>query len=280
MFGKCASLFRVLCPLMLWVLPAVAAQNAMVQTDSAIVYQKANFDSKVLGYLRAGRKMKISNGKFNGAFYRVRLKQGLIGYISDVDVMTEAAAKKAEAENPQVPKETKPKRPKHILETTYLGPVVGMTGFAEIINKQEFKDTDYITYGGKWTFPFHGFDGTFFMDVNLVGSFSAPKYYQTISQSGASGYMCLLGSVLNFQLFDFAERRGMFYLGGGPLLTFSSFLVEVNGSKLQLDELRAGGLFQLGLAFDLGGSVFKLEPKFYVEKASYNGVDIAFQFAL
>ncbi len=64
---------------------ANAARSAEVITDGAMVYEKADFDSTVVGYLQRGQKVRVSN-RPKGAFYRVQFSQGVIGYISDVDV--------------------------------------------------------------------------------------------------------------------------------------------------------------------------------------------------
>ena len=66
-------------------LPLQAAQMAEVIIDGAMVYKQGDFGSPVLGYLRKGKKVKVSN-KTYGPFYKVKLRQGVIGYISDIDV--------------------------------------------------------------------------------------------------------------------------------------------------------------------------------------------------
>lgn len=62
-----------------------AAQLAEVSIDGAMVYKNSNFDAPVIAYLKKAKRVKISSRKY-GAFYRVLLKPGLIGYISDIDV--------------------------------------------------------------------------------------------------------------------------------------------------------------------------------------------------
>lgn len=286
MFGRCVSLktfksaFAALSMLFLLAEESWAAKDVTVITDGAIVYRKADFDSPILGYFQAGKQIKISDNKFGGAFFRVRFKQGVIGYIADVDVsggVTPPPAAMATGEPAKA--EQKRKGPESILTTTYLGLQGGVTRYAEIINKVEYRDS-ITTYGLKLSAPFGLFDGPFTFDLNLMSSFSAPSYYKGLSQTPAEGYLLLVSPVLNVSLFEFGERRGLCYIGGGPLLSYSNYMVEVSGAKLELSELRAGGVFVLGLGFDLGGAIFKLEPKYIVEKASYNSIDLALQIAL
>ncbi len=296
MFGRCvlASIFFV-------VSFANAAQHVRVVTDGAIVYRNANFDAKVIGYFRAGQQVAISDKKFENIFYRVRFKQGVIGYIADVDVHVETPAsdkssskgsdKKSEKDADQTndqntdkseektnsdQKRKRPQRPKPMLAKTYLGLMGGYTNYSEIINKTEYKDS-IITYGGKFTFPF---DASFFVDVNLAGTLGSPQFYKQLSSIEPKGYIFLLSGVLNYPIFDFENRRGVVYMGGGPLVVMSSYVIEVSNSKLDLTEVRMGGVFNLGIAFDLGKALFKLEPKFYIEKSSYNSYDISVQMPL
>ena len=75
---------------------ANAARSAEVITDGAMVYEKADFDSTVVGYLQRGQKVRVSN-RPKGAFYRVQFSQGVIGYISDVDVKVEGGKSSEQA---------------------------------------------------------------------------------------------------------------------------------------------------------------------------------------
>lgn len=75
---------------------ALAARSAEVVTDGAMVYEKADFDSTVIGYLQRGQKVRVSN-KPRGAFYKVQFSQGVIGYITDVDIKIEGGKPPSQA---------------------------------------------------------------------------------------------------------------------------------------------------------------------------------------
>ena len=60
-------------------------QTATVITDGSMVYKDPNFDAAVMVTLEMGKKIRISKGK-RGTFYRVLVKPGVAGWISDVDV--------------------------------------------------------------------------------------------------------------------------------------------------------------------------------------------------
>lgn len=284
MFGRCVLLNFVFLFSLLFVSVAQAAKTTVVTTDGAIVYKQANFDSPILGYFRAGQKIAISSKKFGQAFYRVRFKQGVLGYIADVDV--EGGVKKTPTKNERKDSlseseqsQRRRERPRAFFARKYMGLTGGLTRYTEILNAKEYRD-QMVTYGAKVTLPISFLDGPFFFDINLVGSTSAPKFYRDMSTIPPKGWMFLGATVINYPLFDFSNRRGLFYIGGGPVLAYSTFLVEVNSAKVDTTEMRLGAVFNVGMAFDLGGAAFRLEPKFYIEKASYNSYDIALLFEL
>lgn len=277
MFGKCV----VIKILIFLSVPVFAAQNVTVTTDGAMVYKAANFDAPVIGYFSAGKRVRVSTKKFGGAFHRVRFRQGVLGYISDVDFRAIGSAQvekkkedKVEEEKPQ-----KPKRLKPLIARTYLGAGIGITQYTEIINKTEFKEP-LTVFGLKYTTPFSVLDGPFLLDAQVFGSPSAPKYYDQFSTSAPKGFVLIGAIQILYPLSEFSARRGLFYVGAGPSFSYTNALLEYSGSKLDLTELRAGVVFSAGLAFDMGGPIFKLEPKFFVEKASYSSLEAAIQLSL
>ena len=58
---------------------AYGASRAVVISERAIVYSKPSLESKKLGKLRNGKKLKVSSKTKNG-FHRVKLKRGLLGF--------------------------------------------------------------------------------------------------------------------------------------------------------------------------------------------------------
>ena len=76
---------------------------AKVINDGALVYKAADFDAPVLGHLRAGGTYQISV-KTIGAFYQIKVRDNLFGYVSDVDVKpigSDSGKKTAKAAHPK-----------------------------------------------------------------------------------------------------------------------------------------------------------------------------------
>ncbi|MEI7974163.1 MAG: SH3 domain-containing protein, partial [Bdellovibrio sp.] len=61
------------------------AREAVVVAPRARVYLKPDFDSPVLRTLPRKTRIRMSNRLF-GAFYRVRLSDGSLGFMTDVDI--------------------------------------------------------------------------------------------------------------------------------------------------------------------------------------------------
>lgn len=262
---------------------AKAAQEAVAVTEGGLVYRNPDFDSKVIGSLRQGETYFISTRKFNSAFHRIRLRQGVLGYVADVDVSTGKTSPKPapgifkDAEEEQ--RSARPERPRFMREKTLLGLVGGSVDYAEVFAKREYRSSTTML-GAKLTTPFGVFDGPFLFDAQILMSLSPPEFFKRLSTIEPQGNVFLGSLVIQYPMLEFSGRRGLFYIGAGPVVAYSSVLVEFQSSKLLLDEVRAGGVLVTGLAFDLSNAkvILKIEPKYYVEKSNYMGLEAALQF--
>lgn len=281
-FGKCLCLLVGLAiPLFVNPTKTLAAQTAKAINDQALVYREANFDSPVIGYLKEGESYSVSSRKFNTAFHRIRLTQGVLGYVADTDLSTGQGKPTAkEAFEPEAPqKKQTSERPRFMRERTLLGVVGGMVQYSEIFAKREYRsDTTFV--GLKLTTPLGVVDGPFLFDLQVTTSLAVPKFFKEFSTTTPTGNVFLGHLMVLYPLYEFSGRRGLMYLGAGPAIAYSSVLVEYQASKLILDEVRAGAVLTTGLAFDLGNSkvVFKIEPKYYVEKSNYAALEGVLQY--
>ena len=68
---------------------------AVVRTDGAMMYAKPDFDADLLGTLKKGDKIRVSSGTTGdfAKFHKARAGS-LLGYIAEIDVQVEGAAKK------------------------------------------------------------------------------------------------------------------------------------------------------------------------------------------
>lgn len=264
---------RVLALLILFPIFASAAQNAIVTTDGAMVYRKADFDAQVIGYMRSGQKVRISSKTFGGAFYKIQFKQGVLGYIADTDV-------ESEGRSSSQPKSSKKDiKSKSFIGKTYLGVNVASLNFSEVFNQSSASD-DLIFFGAKFTTPLKFLTGPFVLDTNFLYHQGYPSYYDTVGTRGESGRIALLDASVMYSLFESSGRSFWVYFGAGPLISYSSFVVEINSSKKDLTEVQFGGSITAGAAVKFGSLAFKFEPKYFFLETSYFGFLGSLQFEL
>lgn len=243
---------------------ASAAQSATVVTDGAMVYKKKDFDSSVVGYLRAGEKVRISTKKF-GPFYRIQFKQGILAYISDVDVQTEGSDSL-----PTSKKSNSDGRTKSFISKTYLGLSYGMLNYSEVF--QSRNESESLSFFGlKYTAPAKYITGPFVFDANLLYHSGYPSYYNMTSPAsqGLAGKILMMDAQVLYSLAEGTKRTFSAYLGGGLALSYSSFDVEISGSKQNLSDILVGGVLTGGIGYQTGKFAFKFEPKYYAMKSNY-----------
>jgi hypothetical protein len=257
---------------------AFAAQKAVVVTEGAIVYRKPNFDAPVIGYFQRGKRVSIST-KLYGPFHRVKFKQGLVGYISDVDVATDQKAKISE------PKDSKDKDKKHSKtkkggppwQAIAAGPVFGFVQFSELINSEEL-NSKVTVMGLQLSTPFTLLEGPFSLTTTFLYHSGAPTYYDTVSSTPPSGTIMFLDSLLTFPIGDFMNGSGSLLIGAGPLITQSSFKATIGARTVDLQETKLGLSIAGGVAYKLAPIIIRAEAKYFVEKASYFGAQASLQY--
>lgn len=272
-FGK----FAFIVSAVFFSLESKAAQDAVVVTDGAMVYQGADFDSRVIGYFRQGQKVRASTKTF-GPFYKVRFKQGVVGYVSDVDVVPTDKLKKDPNSKSGKKDGDKSSGKRPLFSQFQFGFIGAYSSYTEVINKSE-KNANIFTYGVKISMPMTLFDGPFLLDVNAHLTQTAPQYYDDISDKTPTGTIMIFDMSLVFVLDEFSQKDGVIYMGAGPAVVYSALEIEKSGSSFITEEARGGGVFSIGFGYRMGPLVLKFEPRYYVEKSNYLSGLAALQFA-
>lgn len=261
----------VLCSAVSW-----ASQNAVVTTDGAIVYKQANFDSPILGYFRSGQAIRISNKTF-GPFYRVKFKQGLVGYISDIDVTPQGSGK---ISKPGSKKTTVLTSTSSTINKSYVGLAVSMVNWSELVKvggpSQQFSD-NLIFYGAKGSFPMGSWlSGPFTLDTTALINFKTPSYFAAYNPST----MIAIGSVgINYTMGEYYHRKVPFYVGASLSVTYESIKLTA-GQSYDLTEILLGGALTAGTGYVFSKMIFKLEASYYITKSTYLGVLGALQWQM
>lgn len=261
--------------ILLFSMSAFAAQDAVVTTDGSMVYRKADFDSTVIGYFRSGEKVRISDKTF-GPFYRVIFKQGVIGYISDVDVQPLKGSKRSGAG-----KKSPPSVKKSFIAKTYLGPTIAMVNYGDVINKKDYYDS-ILMYGLKFNMPLSFLSGPFITDINLLYSSQVPNFYKKISSKQPNANFVFFDTNILFSFFETRKRDMGLYAGGGPLIAYTSVsnIDLPNNSTIDLTDVVFGGKLVGGAAMRIGSFAIKLEANYYILKSQFLGLSGSFQIEL
>lgn len=255
-------------------LKAWCARDAIVVTEGAIVYNKANFDSAVLGYLRAGQQVRISNRTI-GAFYRVSFK-GRTAYIADVDVRVDGVTVSApdvdEPESAYQPEDNRYASPKrHLAQAKHIGISAGYTRYFDYITNLSNRSTvnantspGVFLYGLKFNLPSSMLAGRLVWDVTTHISLQRPYGYDR-------QIAVFFEPQLLFFLDAISTYNGFLFLGLGP--TFSYWNVSgVNSTDVDVKTSTTGYGFNVVASFHLGIRIksiaLKIEPRYYLLNAA------------
>ncbi len=291
-FGVCAAFLFNVTPA--WAVPA------SVVSDGAAVYEKPNFDSKVIDFLNYGSKVNVSKKAFSGVggmglFHKVRVKSGKIGFIPDTDIrVTDQVRERAKEvapnkrqDDPMLPQskafaddeEEGPSSGRAPLYLTrYLGGALAMVDFTEKFSGKKLND-QMLMYGLRMMGPGVLFDGPP-LDFNLWFSLDQPSYYNRFS-SGANGFL-LFGDIMAMMplvnLDDWAVTYGL-----GVMWTFTKYRVQVTRAGTNTPENTDSLEFRVGLDVGLGVSrriakkyMIRADAKYYYEKTQYLGYMLSF----
>lgn len=282
------------------------SQQATIVNDGALVYKDADFDAPTIAELKAGQVFSISL-KEKGPFYKIRLKQGLLGWIADNDVkvskgkaaaQTPAAgaavtppkkptSKKEAAKEKEKDKEKdssegafaeKP-RQKSFYATRFRGPVLSYLAYAE--NTMGALRTQTLPfYGMKFEGPDTMFSGDFRTDAEILLHIGAPNYYADQTGQGTDGWIFMTDFI--FETAFPQSRWHMLTYGFGPMFRYSHYDVSLpNGGKpvsYGLDDMVLGAVFDGGLAFRVSKYALRFNIKYFWEKTRYWGGSLTFGF--
>ena len=261
-------------------------QWATVKTDSALVYDQPDFDAPTLMYLPAGQKIRISKKSFGSyfKFYRVKVSQTKIGYITTIDVIPEKGAppeKGMSRKSKNGKKQAKNSKPgmgkyppvKAFVQTKYMGFFIGNVLYKETIPGIDPQAT-MLFYGIKLTGP-HTLV-TLPTDFNLIIHYGAPPYYSTFSTVKPAGFAMIADWLMMFPFLD--NKNSSFYVGLGPLLDYSSFQFGTVSGVVSSSELSIGLSAELGYGIKLGTNwCARTEYKLMWERANYSSYGISIQ---
>lgn len=256
--------------------PASKGQTAEVTVDGAIVYQEANFDAPVIVTLPVGKKIRISTGK-KDTFYRILVKPGVTGWISDVDVsvpLSKSVKSKASSKKSKKAKAERPKNTKPYYLRRHLGLQYMIVQYREkTLGRRPIESLGFV--GFKMTGTDVLIEGDLPSEINFMFHSGAPDYYRDITGVGMSGFAMLADMML---LSPVAIGDGhTVSIGFGPMMKYSRFTTSIGGKSLNLEDFNLGAAFSLAAGIGVGPVSLRAEYKYFWETQTYSGLGVAAQ---
>lgn len=270
---------------------SVFAQNkAHVLNADTDVYGTADFDGEVIGSVDPDETFLVSK-KTYGPFYKVKFKDGTIGYIPDTDIYIEGIGTVKEkpflgdnTDNQKNKRPNKAQDDEESAEDDTENPHINYKGVTfSLINFRE------DTMGGKQVsdlqaigFRFQPMEGNFQSGLayDFMVATKPPDYYEEKTGAKTSGGV-FWGSAGISNVSALNSNTSLRY-GAGPFLRYSHFSISDAPlrpqSKYTLQDLTAGLDFQLGVMLHSRYVTIDLGLRYFWDKESYGGFGVAFLF--
>lgn len=259
----------------------VKAQWGVIIEEGTAVYQRPDFDSPVIDYMKQGQKVRISRQSYRsqsgfGSFFKVRIREKVYGYVSDSEITSEFkedsgsldSSKKKPVQNEEFDLANDPYAKEPVFFTRYLGGSFSFVNYSEKISGRWFRSSTPML-GLKITGPGALIEDVP-LDLNLMFSFAPPQYYERVLPGPHSGFFILADVVFQLPLAEW--RNGLMTYGVGPMLTFTNFNLIVGNRGVENQELRIGAVLMGGVSHRVWRRlVVRGEVKYYWEKAQYFG---------
>ena len=246
------------------------------------IYQDADFDAPVIAVVKPGGVYSISTKK-KGPFYKIKIKQGMIGWIADSDIHVGVIKNSASAQKKKIEEERERERDtrRPFFATRYWGPAFEYMNYTEDTMGKE-RTAGLLFYGLKWSGYNTLIGGEIYTDSNLLIYSGAPSYYKDVTGQSAGGF--IVNANFLFQTINPITPSALYFYGFGPALRYSHFDLHLpNGATTigySADDMALGAVFDFGLAFRLSRVSLRADAKYYWEKNKYfaGGASLGFEF--
>lgn len=262
--------------------------KARILVEGALVYQKADFDSAILGTLKEKQVFEVSFKSFSG-FHRIRVGNK-IGYIIESDLeplnfefegqkKLKSGSKKNKSSKNKKAERSEPRKKRPFALSRFVGPAIATINFTENTMGSKLSESETF-FGVKLSGTDVLIEGDIDTEINLMFRYGAPGYYDTFTGQSASGW----NLITDFQLQHVSTLSpiAIGYFGFGPMFRFSKFDVALKDSGVttaySATDMVLGAAFSLGMGFRAGAVALRSEFKYYWEKTQYSGLTAAMQF--
>lgn len=255
-------------------------QFGKVIHPGSLVYKNSDFDAPVIAKLAAGKMYLISN-QIVGAFYKIKIKDGVYGYIADTDIRPVTAESEKKLKNTNNKKNktstSKSKKQKAFEFQKYRGLQISQITFKEDTMSVDPKE-NLTFFGFRVSGPDILVEGSY-VDSTIQIHLGAPQYYEKATKKSADGLILLMD--FKWQTVFPQGKNTMLYFGFGPMLKYSQFRTALNVSGKEeaydLVDMSVGAALDLGITQRFEQFALRGEILYYWEKTQYSGLALSAQ---
>lgn len=253
-----------------------AAQKAKVVGETVEVYSDADFDSEVIDEVYKNESYLISN-KVYGPFYRIKLKNGKIGYIVDYELDIEGKGRIKETDFDELELKGFPEMPntnpdevdpeeQDVFGYVYNGPLVSMINFHEdTMGSGQIDNLTAFGYKSISTFAW-----------SAMASFNAPRYYSEPMGYSAKGFKLWADYGFSNEVAQFPTASIRF--SGNFFSHISALQVSTPARTYDLQDITMGINIEMGLLKKFKKFAVDTSIKYYFDKSNYAAVGISLLF--
>ncbi len=268
---------------------AYAQKKARVIQPETPVYDAADFDADVTRYVNPDESFIISKKPY-GPFYKVKFKNGALGYIVDTELNIDGVGPfqpKPFADD-VVPNDKKNKKKNKLIDedddedaedqqsinTVYRGVSLQMINFREN-TLGKIRTADLLAIGYKHQPVTGGFDSKLSYEFFL--SPKAPAYYADNITNGKVSGGIIWASTQISNLNAYTPTTSIRY-GAGPFLRYSLFNVKTSTGDYSLQDLTLGVDIQAGLIWHTQWANIDFGLRYFWDDEPYGAVGVAILF--
>lgn len=259
---------------------AWSVQKARIVEPEIEVYQAADFDSEILEVVREGENYLVSNKSY-GPFYRIKLKDGRIGYIvdyaldiegrgrvqaRDFDQLELAEAKKKQSSESRARQQEIDDDEESFFGDTYQGP------FVQLLNYHE------KSFGGEQIANLYtvGYKSVNQLAWSAMATLGAPAFYAEKTGGSASGFQLwgdigISNTIANIQ-------RNEIRLGVTLFAHLAAIKVNTPARSYDLHDVTAGLALEGSFFVKFDRHALDFSVKYFFDRASYAGFGLGVLF--
>jgi hypothetical protein len=257
-----------------------AAQKAKIIGDYVEIYESADFDSEVIEEVYKGEVYLVSKKNF-GPFYKIKLKNGEIGYIVDYQLdfvgkgplkpkdfdQLESLADQSLEKNIEEFKNKRDSEEEEFFGTPTGGPFLMFINYHEKTMGSEQVD-DLLAFGYK---------ANTMVAWSLMTSMTAPKYYRSGTGRSASGFKIWGDVGFSNEVAKFGDVSSL-YFSGRIFTHLSSIRVQTPVQKYDLQDVTAGFNVEMTWMRKFKKMSTDISLKYFFDKSNYAGIGVGILF--